>query len=562
MQRVSKLEFHQGQALLIAADTYPTILDVLYEEVQNALDEGATRIWIDVNQKKKIRQITVQDNGNGASVEKFEKALVTVGRTMKKEDKLGRFGRGLVSPLGKCERFTFTSTPKDNPRLYRCWMFVTDKIEHQTHNLSIPSESKQNLVYGVAGTTSSRPGVVVVPWRTEVRIERYTEDRHRGHIDVDSLHEGILDRFATTMRKLGTVISVRIRNEDGKDTGREFRAESFNGKPLEVFTSKDKDAGVTTFRLYIARRTDKGRKGRVGIGEMANDFRMHFGVFAYAAKAWLEDEVVAALSSGIFEGEILTEKARLHASRKKFEEDQALVGLCGSINHWFDQVGKKIYDEAKEIRREEVLQECGERTMSVMRSMLSAPEFQWIREGVLGSVRYGTVTADHIPVKLRDHGELVGVRVTGGGPAEGGEHGGNGKPSSELSGDTPFYVTGPRGTQRKLVRDNSIGLGLSHNELTDPNKFWEFDERSGIITLNIGHPIWAQVEKSGRIATMRFQELLIVSVLVLQTMPPNMRDQQRLALDAIVKPFAYTLTEGDVVAGRKLGRPKSEKKKK
>ncbi|MBI4132244.1 MAG: ATP-binding protein [Candidatus Sungbacteria bacterium] len=552
----SRLEFHQGQALLRLAGTYPTLQEVLFEEVQNALDEGAQRVWINMNQR--MRHLTISDNGRGATTEKFDQALRSVGSTVKPKGKLGRFGLGLISPLGKCVHFTFTSTPQANPRGFHQWTFVTTDIAKQAESVELPRVALKQHRFAPPGTSGKRDESVV-PWRTQVRIENYSDDRVIGHVDVDSLHEGILDRYAAVMRRLGTVVSVRITKPDGTKIEREVRAESFAGRKLEEFNAQDKDAGTTAFRLFIARRTEKGRRGRVLVGEQGDDYRLHFGNFAYAARDWLDTGVTEALSSGIFEGEIITEKAKLHASRKRFENDAALVGLCGAVGRWYAQVGKQYYEEAQEQRREERLQELGQRSIRVIESMLDDPSFEALKQVVEG-FRFGTVTTEHVPVGRRSGGQdVTAVRVYGEpGGGEGGERdrkglGGKHRPA-ELEGDTPYIVLGPRGPRRKVVRGNSLGLGLSHEEFVDPNKLWDLDERLGIVRINIKHPTVERCERSGRFAVMRLQELIMVQALVLHTMPESYREQQRIALEGIVEPLVFTFTTGDVVAGRKLGR--------
>lgn len=551
----SRLEFHQGQALLRLAGTYPTLQEVLYEVIQNTLDEGARGVWIHMNQR--ARHLTVADSGNGASTEKFDQALRSVGATIKPKGKLGRFGLGLISPLGKCEQFTFTSTTRDNPRAFHQWTFVTKDIAEQAEAVEVPRTALPKHRFAPLGTPGRRDEVVV-QWRTQVRIEHYSEDRVISHVDVDSLQEGILDRYAAAMRRLGTVISIRIIKPDGVKIERDFRAESFAGRRLEEFKAHDKDAGVTTFRLFVARRTEKGRRGRVLVGEASNDYRLHFGLFAYAARDWLDTDVVEALSSGIFEGEIITERAKLHASRRSFERDAALIGLCGAIGRWYEQTGKRHYEEAQEQRREERLQELGQRSIRVIESMLSDPIFETLKQVVAG-FRFGTVTTEHVPVGRRSGGQdVTAVRVYGEPGGEGGERDQKGPAGkhrpAELEGDIPYIVLGPKGQRRKVVRGNSTGLGLSHEEFVDPNKLWELDGRLGIVRINIKHPIVDRCERNGRFAVMRLQELVMVEALVLQTMPEAFREQQRLALEQIVEPLVFTFTTGDVVAGRKLGR--------
>src|SRR5437762_1001324 len=100
----SAVGFHMGSTMLHLSGKYPTLLEVLLETIQNCIDKNSRDIWVTINQKS--RNLTIRDDGDGVSGEEFNKALDQIGMTMKKESALGRFGLGLVSPVGKCEKFT------------------------------------------------------------------------------------------------------------------------------------------------------------------------------------------------------------------------------------------------------------------------------------------------------------------------------------------------------------------------------------------------------------------------------------------------------------------------
>src|SRR3989344_3717360 len=116
----TQIKFNQGRALLHLAGMYPTLLEVILELVQNALDKdvNATRIWIAINYQ--TRYLSVRDNGAGSSINRFNLALASVAEPGRKgEGSLGQFGIGLISPLGKCNRFTFISCPTPHKSLFQ-----------------------------------------------------------------------------------------------------------------------------------------------------------------------------------------------------------------------------------------------------------------------------------------------------------------------------------------------------------------------------------------------------------------------------------------------------------
>ena len=65
------IQFNKGQALLHLASMYPTMLEVLLELVQNAIDTDvqANQVWIKINYGTGF--ISVKDNGKGTSISHF-----------------------------------------------------------------------------------------------------------------------------------------------------------------------------------------------------------------------------------------------------------------------------------------------------------------------------------------------------------------------------------------------------------------------------------------------------------------------------------------------------------
>src|SRR3989344_771476 len=288
----SPFGFHEGEPLLKLAGYYPRILDVLLESVQNCIDKDAQLIMIGINQKS--RQISIRDDGEGVSQHEFEKALTSVSSSIKKKDKLGRFGLGLVSPLGKCEKFSVTSTPKRDPRGYLEWSSVTDDLRGQDKIAGIPMRTRPDLQFS-RGEGHNARGTTNVPWRTEVRMEHYTQDRQINRVTIQSLREGIVDRFGPSMRRKKTLVVITITNENGDRNTQEIRAKEFEGTKLQDVEILERDSGRTKFSLYLAKKTDKGRRGKVLIGEASNDFRLDFGTFNRSLPdvCQISDDVVA-----------------------------------------------------------------------------------------------------------------------------------------------------------------------------------------------------------------------------------------------------------------------------
>lgn len=564
-RHASSVNFHHGEALLRIASTYPTIFEVVMEQVQNAIDVNAKRIQIVLN--RKTRNITVMDDGDGVSREDFEYALGSVCSSVKQQGKLGRYGIGLISPLGKCESFLFVSCPRGVAQGggYMEWTFNTEEIRQQGDDVDIPCRPRSDYFYRASGKASKHNSSTPVTWRTLVAVRKYTADKLISRIaNVDVLVEGILERYGAAMRKNRVAIWVRFVNEDGTEEAREnIQAKLFTGKRLDEVVHSDKDAGETKFQLYLAQKTTKGRGGKVLMGEVDNDFRFGFDLFARTAVDFLSDEAIQTLKSGVFEGEILTARAKLHANRRSFERDDAFVGLCVAIDEWYQKHGKKHLDEVKEARDDQRYQELGLRSLKAIEALLRDPKFSFLND-VIRSFQTGNIGEGHFEPPRKDiagvqkepaattHAGTSHPRTTdSSSPKSGG--GGPTSTDKEKEGHHPYTVSGPKGQRRTLVKSGSFGLQFSHIAMEGQDRLWELDPSNGILHFNIRHPIWVACDESARQIT-QLQEFIAIQALTLHAMPDEWEETARLACEDMTSAFAFLIKNS---ASYKLARTKS-----
>ncbi len=559
--RHTAIKFNQGQALLHLAGMYPTLHEVILELVQNALDKDvrATRIWIVVNQK--TRHIAVRDNGAGTTLDRFNEALASVAEPGRKgEGSLGQFGIGLISPLGKCKEFVFLSCPAPHMYGFQEWTFRTDHITAQRQDLMIPLRARDDL------TLQDRPppGKTRLQWRSEMSLTGITTDGVVGQISMDALIGGIQDRYATVMRRNKTIISVEITDKDGSVERRpNVTASDFRGRALEEWTYVEPSAGRTTFRLFVAPKSKTGRSGRVVVGIMGNDFRIPLHYVVRSATALLGEEVVTALSSGLFEGEIISECAKLHPSRRSLVKDDAFIGFCLAIEEWYNQVGSKCVDEIRQSRQEQRFQDLGLRSMKVIEGLLNNPALSSLR-AVIGSFGRGTVSSAHHDPTKKVVGEqekpalsVQGVFATPSGedPEDPDDGGGS---SAEKPPRPPLTVTGPRGPRRKIVRSSSFGLQFAHEPVEGSPDLWNLDTREGVLTFNIRHPLWVACDVRD-VPLMKLQEWVAIQALTLEMMPPALRVPQRLILDEITVSMVSWILGADKARGS-IPNPKGKRR--
>ncbi len=560
--RNTAIRFNQGRALLHLAGMYPTLLEVILELVQNALDKDvqAKRIWIKINYK--TRHLSVRDNGSGVSLEKFNAALASVAEPGRKgEGSLGQFGIGLISPLGKCDTFTFISCAALYNNEFREWTFDSKKIAEQKENLTVPLRDRPDLTLNKRVPVGS--GKTRVEWRSEMCLIGFTDDTFQSRVDMDSLVGGIQDRYAMTMRSNKTVISVAITHKDGRTETRDnVTAQDFSGQALPVQTFKNPDSGVTTFRLFVARKKKgRGPGGKVLLGVSGNDFRFPFHFFARAAENLIDGEAIAALSSGIFEGEIISERAKLHPNRQAFEKDDAFIGLCCSIEEWFSTVGSHHLDELKQSRQEQRLQELGLRSMKVVEHLLRDPAHASLLE-VIRSFGKGTIGEGHFQKKVVGEQDRPSLSVEG----KPGAHSTDPEaeprvrsdPALEREKHSPMTVAGPKGRTRKVVRGSSFGLQFAHEPMEGSPDLWKLDATEGILTFNIRHPLWRACDVKDT-TLMKLQECVAMQALTLQMMPENLRYAQRQVLDEFNHSLVSWILTSDKVR-TPAGRRKSAEK--
>lgn len=549
---ISEFGFHMGNTIAGIASEYPTLQDVIKEQVQNALDAEAGEITIVVNLK--TRRVAVRDNGNGCSQSKFDAALLQINQSSKlrSKNKLGRFGKGLISPFGKGKYFTFTSCQKSRNHEYIEWTFNTKAIEQQAESRNIPWRARPDLIRGMDGIPPK--GCEFRWWSTEVFIEEITQDRVLGRVSGESLVLDLLKTFGLAMRLYDTSIQIKVTGEDGKVYDRTFKADEPTGQPLPIVQIADADAGMVTFRLGVARKTEKGRHGKVMVGETDDLYRFPFSNLRLLTHEWMPTEAAQALQSGFFEGEITATGVALHSSRKSFKPGNAVVGFCAAIEDWFDKHGQAKYNDLQEERRDEEFADSAHRCFNVLRGMLKQPQFKHL-SAVLDAAKLGTIGPGH----SRKGKDIVGQQPVGAiahGQVKHSPSGGTSRDRVEPRQDhpqhQPFSVISPSGRKRSIVRDDSLGLQIVQVEL-DQETFWEYEADCGLLKINFIHNAWRQVEKDAKLRD-RIMLFAAVQALALHSMPDEYQATQRLVLGAMVDPFAFTLINGEVLSGRRKER--------
>jgi len=516
---------YQGNAVIMLASTYPTLMSVVLECIQNAIDSLATGITVTCNLKSK--RLTVRDDGEGVTKEKMNKCISSIANSIKKDDKLGRFGLGLISPLKKCEFFTFVSTPKNDNTSYFRWIFEAEKIEGKKE-FTIPMCPVEDIYFG-PGATNTNKGRKPVSWRTEISMEKIISDRIVGKFDLEEMADLILERFSEAMKRRKSVVLLTLVEKDGTKKQLEVRPAVFDGERLKPVIYQNEICGETKFEMHLARKKAKGgRQGKVLVGIKGNDYRISFRDFSKSLDGLLSSEVISALCSGVFEGNILSERCDLHPGRKGFVVNEKLLEFCVHLEKWMNEIGLDHIQRIQDIGKDERYQALGMKSIAIIENMLTAPEFEHLKN-LVKSFKFGTVGKNHAEFPIR------GIQVEGSKAIQGsGERKSptipnedKNKPKTPRSPETdhpehtPFSVFGG-GKHRGIVKGHSTGLQFAWAEMPGKKNLWEFNKNYGILTFNTRHPLWEQAERKDRVL-MRFQEHIAIKALNLEIMPEEWR---------------------------------------
>jgi hypothetical protein len=558
METYSELVPHSGQAVVAFSSTYGSLLEVNSELSQNAVDNNPKNIWISLNLKN--RTGSVRDDGDGVSVEYFEEALRRVGRPKtaaerKKDDKMGRFRRGLVSPLGKCSHWTFTSTPRGKVAEYTEWKFSPEVIESHERIL-IPKYKRKDLRYGDG---KSSKGVSYVNWRSETRMYGIKDNRIMNQVSLDSLCEAISQGYNEALKKNGTVVHVTVVDENGIRDTRDVCFVEYGGTPLPPVRISNPESGDTTLRMYLARPGKKGLRGVVKIGEAGDKFRVKFDVFRRHLPdgVHFSGNVGQALASGIFEGEILSSRCKLAEHRKCFEAENPLLGFIVAIEEWFDKTGSKYYDHVDQERKGQKYQRMTIEDLALLRELSNSDSGKAIRS-LINTLSVGSIGEGHFSRRTIGDAQPGVQALAPPSPVGADQPEPDYRPKKEHKGHTPFVAGGPNAKPRKGVKDSSLGITVIHEPLAI-NKLWEFDDECGVLALNTRNPHWAECEDKGDRVLSRFQRYLLVQALTAHSIKD---DEQRtmaiMQVEEATPAYAWMLTHESIIPG---GSKPPEKKK-
>lgn len=548
--RTSVLRPHTGMAIMLAARTYLKVLQVILEAMQNSLDAGAKNIWVTINWRR--RTITIRDDGNGVNRETFDRALANIGKSIKPKGKLGRWGYGLVAPLEKCEYFTFTSQPKHtstNRPPYLRWRFDTSEIAKSSEEIHLQPE-EVDLVFSRSKNRKSN----MVNYRTSVELHGIIDDKRIAHVDVNELIETALEEFRGKMVRLGTQLHINVVPESGEAYTRTVAAEPYSGEKLPEVVKRDGE-GKTTFQIFLAKRTGNKYAGKLSFGQVGDAFRVPAKKFvAGAARDLLDAELAKALTSGVFEGEIVSNLLKLQANRTSFADDDDLFIFVAQLEEWYTEVGQAYYLAACDVAESERFNRTAEQALNQLQKMLDDPSMKDLAELVKTfppnpqgvGVPVGGDSGDG-EAKVRGDTKTQTTKKpvkTGGGGGGGGNGGGSGGGKTVIKDvEEEVFVPDPNGKRRRTVKVKNFGLRFGEtDDIQDP---WQLDVAAGIIWINTSHSLYSQCldARNNERVIQKYQQFVAVQALSLHALPEDWRESAGEVQDLELRAHVSMLTQ-------------------
>lgn len=499
---------HVGKALGYIVNLYPTIVSVILELVQNSLDSNAKDIAVIIDHQR--RDIKVRDDGDGISTEKFAEAISKVCDSLKGKDKLGQFGIGMLSPLGKCKEFDITSIPKGLNHGYNKWFFNSDKILKNMNLPEIPHSELNRAIFSRTGKAMRDKDVY--NWRTQVNVREFKVDRSIVTASATELQRLITGRFSEAMKKLNASVMVYIKDIDGKTEKITFKAAEFQGEKMKPVIYGAPETGQTYFEIYISPKLASGRKGEILIGIKDDLFRIGFKEFAKSVEDYVKPETLQTLTSGTFEGLIVSDKCSLHQNRKEFLEDDNLVNLAIHLDEWVKNYAQPTIASMKDGQRDEWLQAVGAVAISILESSIKNDLPHLL--AVVKNFKKGFT-----PASKKEAGQDHKSKVPSSPEKYSRSKDSHAAEPKEPSEGIKMTVAGPYGQRRRLVSGSCTGLQFVYEELPGNDHHWEFDGETGILSFNMRSDVWERMERAGERSLVLYQQYIGIKALEMQLEP-------------------------------------------
>lgn len=493
-----QMEIDFGSIMRDIVKTYKTFFAMMLELEQNAIDARPKRAEILIDLQR--GRVTCMDNGDGCTLAEFQQTLKQLCKTQKRAGKLGKFGRGQLSPLNKCQHFTFTSAPRANKGNKSAWpgyrSYSFDAVIADLRKNK--AEVTRNVPSQVADMGPDLPW-----WNTRTEIANLTvPERQLANFNLQDFKEESEIRYSAALadnRELQFKVSL-VKPDGSKETVI-LEPKQFHGRALPLVKLRGEYCGEIQLRLFLNDSPIDGRNLLVECGDKSR-FQMSWSSISAqslaaskskdAGQISIDNEIRQILDAGYFEGLMYVKDCNWNEERTGLAEDEPLMDFYIQLQDWVRSSGmelvKRVQTKDKQTRREELALEVANHLKGIM---------EGLPERVLDAFMDlpTMVTKGHSPVPQTGRGEQPTVRTL---PKRerkpsGGGHGGNDIPKRHLGGVHIGATGGNTGGSERVVTKTDVGFVIECGRVDVATDRFGFRD-PGIIVINYTHPEFSHIE--------------------------------------------------------------------
>jgi len=501
--------FHGGYTISHLAGQYASVMMVIIEMIQNALDKYGKNIFVTLrlsnNRTKNF--LKVADDGEGATKDELRKRFGKISSKQKGSDKIGHKGIGNLAPLSIANRYSMITRTKDIPyfrfSIDKEQIIQMEKIGSRFEDVEQKQIFENNL-----------------PMTTLITVRSIEPSALKAISKSDEpavlIAEEISDRFSDRIKQLNVKVVINVENENCAPIERAVvKPQEFPGRKEEITIETKR--GPVVFEMYVSNK--KHRKPKILVNHQS---KFSFS-FSNLSDIWQPYQEI--FDCGYLQGIIRLDFCELNASRTGFEWNDDLMVFSEAVDEFVKNHAKgfmaDLEDESKNERRRQVALEVLDSVydmfgsnpnleLSALVGLVSAGHKSTGQKGSLTDEGYRTRQYTPKPGEDEDDDEQDDA------PKK--------KPSllpkkGKEKNMTHQSVSDPTGNRRRRVKGQK-GLTIEFAEGSPEKGYrWRVRLEKGIIQVNVSHKDWQEAEDAGKISLRTYIVVLVVGILTLCHVP-------------------------------------------
>lgn len=487
------VDFHYGNVIQYLAQTHGTGFEVVREGVQNAIDKGATNIFIRIDCISHV--VAIFDDGDGASEAEITAKFSQIGLSLK----LGQPGMVGQKGIGNLAAFSigrqWNLITRDIKRKGQLRGYTFDRTElTKSSDITLQSESIQ--FKSITGAP--------FPTTTMLRIVDVEEGVLRQLGDKGTIERTLREAFNTKLRTQKIILRVLYRDTRNRTSEFVVKPTRFRGTPIEP-VEYDTEYGVVTFEFFHSPEPLKDPSILV----------LHQGVYSlpltnFFKLRMLSPEIEPWFNKGYFDGEIRLGFCSLNSSRSAFEHNAELQSFVKAIESFATEILKPIIEQFEQADRKDRLQKIAESVLKKMKQYLTK------YPNLLPAHLKGALVK-HVQTKKEDEEDSTDTISVPGRVRKAKQP----LPPDAFKKQRKKTETGDKPPKRPVVQlRDGLAIDLVNPEAEEGFSWHSRLTPQGIIQINAMHDEFGQAERRGHTVLFRYMSILVQKELTCAAMVP------------------------------------------